>query len=149
MNFINRERSTAMKDKDASSTSILSLSKYMKNSSAQSEEELKQAADALQHARARSREALMLDVHLRDGTIESFDYSLPKRVTYAPEGTLILRFGGDRITVQGSNLERVRQAVTEGRARSILEGTEAEQDAAPDDAAHIERIVIAEGDHEA
>ena len=91
----------------------------------------------------------MLDVQLKDGTIESFDYSLPKRVTYTPEGTLILRFGGDRITVQGSNLERVRQAITEGRARSIQEGTEAEQDAAPDDAAHIERIVIAEGDHEA
>jgi hypothetical protein len=126
-----------MKDEDASSTSILSLSKYMKKSSAQSEEELKEAADALQHARARSREALMLDVHLKDGTIESFDYSLPKRVTYRPGGSLILQFGKDKIKVKGSNLREVRQAVTEGRARSIQEGTEAEKDIAPEDAAVV------------
>jgi hypothetical protein len=134
-----------MKDKDASSPSILSLSKYIKKSSAESEEEIKEAADALQHARARSREALMLDVHLKDGTIESFDYSLPKRVTYRPGGSLILQFGQDKIKVKGSNLTEVRQAVTEGRARSIQEGTQAERDIAPEDAALIESIDIEEG----
>jgi hypothetical protein len=90
----------------------------------------------------------MLDVILADGTIESFDYGVPKRVTYKPEGTLILRFGKDTATVEGSNLQRVRQAVTEGRARIILEGTEAEEGLKPEDAAHIDRIAIKEGDEE-
>lgn len=76
-------------------------------------------AEAFQQARTRSREAIMLDVRLKDGTVESFDYALPKRVTYTPQGMLVLRFGQATIKVQGSNLERVRQAVTEGRAKSI------------------------------
>ena len=88
----------------------------------------------------------MLDVKLRDGTVESFDYSRPKRVTYTPDGTLILRFGEDTIKLRGTGLERVRQAVTEGRARSIQEGTQAEQDVKSEDAAHIERIEIVEGE---
>jgi len=86
---------------------------------------------------------------LRTALIESFDYGLPKRVTYRPNGSLILQFGEDKIKMKGTNLKEVRQAVTEGRARSIQEGTEAERDIGPEDAAHIERIVIAEGDHEA
>jgi hypothetical protein len=120
------------------------LSKYIKKSSADSQEDKKEAADALQHARTRSREALMLDVQLKDGTIESFDYGLPKRVTYRQGGSLILQFGEDKIRVKGSNLNEMRQAVTEGRARSIQEGTQAEQDIAPEDAAHIESIEIEE-----
>jgi hypothetical protein len=88
----------------------------------------------------------MLDVRFADGTIESFDYSLPKRATYKPDGTLIMRFGRDTITIDGSNLHRVRQAITEGRARFIQEGTEAEKGLKPEDAAHIARIVITEGE---
>jgi hypothetical protein len=135
-----------MKDKDAPHSSILSLSRYVRQAPPASAEDENDAAEAFQEARARSREALMLDVRFADGTIESFDYGLPKRVTYKPDGTLILRFGKDTITVEGSNLQRVRQAVTEGRARFIQEGTEAEEGLKPEDAAHIERIEIAEGD---
>lgn len=105
-------------------------------------------ADDYREARARAREALMLDVVFRDGTIESFDYANPKRVTYKPNGTLILRFGKDIITVEGRNLSRIREEIIEGRRRFIREGTEAEMDLKPEDAAHIERIVIAEGDEE-
>jgi hypothetical protein len=96
-------------------------------------------ADAYKEARARSREALMLDVILRDGTIESFDYAAAKRVTYKPDGMLILRFGKDTITVEGRNLHRVRQAVTECRARCIQEGTEAELGLKAEDAAAYRR----------
>jgi hypothetical protein len=133
-----------MKDKDAPHSSVLSFGKFLRKDHADSETE-KEGAEALQQARARSREALMLDVRLKDGTIESFDYSLPKRVTYAPKGILTLRFGDDRINLRGSNLERVRQAVTEGRARSIQEGTEAGHDGKSENAAHIEEIEIVEG----
>jgi hypothetical protein len=134
-----------MKDKDVPPSSVLSLRKYVKNAVPPSaDDDANDAAEDFRKARARSREALMLDVRFPDGTIESFDYSLPKRVTYKPDGTLILRFGQDHITVEGSNLHRVRQAVTEGRQKFIQEGTEAEDGIKPEDAAHIERIVFAE-----
>jgi hypothetical protein len=133
-----------MKDKDDSPSSVLALSRYVRKPATAPDTEDNEPANAFQEARARSREALMLDVVFADGTIESFDYSLPKRVTYKPDGTLILRFGQDTITAKGSNLQRVRQAVTEGRAKAIQEGTEAEQGLKPEDAAHIERIEIVE-----
>ena len=133
-----------MKDSDAPQSSILPLTRYVKKAPAMTEEEERDRTDAFREARTRSREALMLDVRLKDGTIESFDYGVPKRVTYTAKGLLILRFGRDTITVQGSNLQRVRQAVTEGRARFIQEGTEAEEGQKPEDAAHIERIEIVE-----
>lgn len=59
-----------------------------------------------------------------------------------------MRFGKDRIEVTGRNLHRVRQAVTECRAKLIQEGTEAELDVKPDEAAHIDRIVITGPDDE-
>lgn len=121
--------------------SILKFGKMVRKTTSEPDES--KAPDAIQHGRVNSREALMLDVKLKDGTVESFDYSLPKRVTYTAKGALILRFGEDTIKVQGSNLERVRQAVTEGRAKLIQEGTEAEQGVKPEDAAHIEKIEIA------
>jgi hypothetical protein len=110
------------------------------------EPEVQESEEAYKEARAKSREAYMLDVMFADGSIESFDYSLPKRISYNPSGTLILRFGKDRIEVEGRNLHRVRQAVTECRAKLIQEGTEAELDVKPEDAAHIDRIVITEAD---
>jgi hypothetical protein len=98
--------------------------------------------DAYREARARSREALMLDVFLRDGTVESFDYATPKRATFRPDGTLLLQFGEDGVKIKGRNLERVRLAVTECRLRFIREGTVAEADIHPDDATYIESITV-------
>ena len=130
-----------MNDKDDSNPSVLKFGKLVRKAAPESQEA--EAAEAFQQARAKSREALMLDVRLRDGTVESFDYSLPKRVTYKPDGTLVLKFGEDTITLRGNNLDPVRLAVTEGRARSLQEGTQAEQDSTPEHAAHIENIEIA------
>jgi hypothetical protein len=112
------------------------------------EPETEEADESFKEGRAKSREALMLDVVFTDGHIESFDYSMPKRVTYKPDGTLILRFGQARITVEGHNLERLRVSVTECRARTIKQGTEARQDIGREDAMHIDRITITEGDEE-
>lgn len=99
-------------------------------------------SDAMKEARAKSREALMLDVILKDGTVESFDYATPKRATLRPDGTLLLQFGEDGIKIEGRNLERVRLLVTECRLRSISEGTQAEADIHPDDATHIASISV-------
>jgi hypothetical protein len=106
------------------------------------------AAEAFQEARAKSREALMLDVRLTNGTIVSFPYATLRRVTYQPTGVIILRFGVDTITAEGRNLHRLRDALVEHRARFIQEGTEAEEGDKPEDAAHIERIEIVEGEDE-
>jgi len=133
-----------MKDNDVSHSSVVSFERLVRKEQPDSGEE-KDAADGYREARARAREASMLDVVLTDGTIESFDYSLPRRVTFLPEGKLILRFGGDSVVVEGANLALIREQIVEGRRRFIRVGTEAEQDVKPEDAAHIERIEIAEG----
>jgi hypothetical protein len=135
----------AMKDKDASQSSILSFGKRVRKEQPDSGEE-KDGEDGYREARARAREAPMLDVVFTDGRIESFDYSLPKRVTFLPEGRLILRFGGDSIVVEGANLARVREQIVEGRRRFIRVGTEAEEGIKPEDAPHIEKIEITEAD---
>src|ERR1035441_6238412 len=112
------------------------------------EPEVEQSMEAFQEARAKSREALMLDVRLTDGTIESFDYASLRHVKFTPDGTLTLRFGRNRITAEGKNLERLRCAISEHRARFIQEGTEAEEGLKAEDAAHIDHIEIEEGDEE-
>lgn len=111
------------------------------------EPEVEEAMDAYQEARARSREALMLDVRLTDGTIESFDYASLRRVKYRP-GTLTLCFGGEEVVAEGKNLQRLRDAITEHRAKFIKQGTDAEEGLKAEDAAHIESIVIKEADGE-
>ena len=103
-------------------------------------------ADAYKEARARGRQAVMLDIVLSDGTIESFDYALPKRITFKPDGTLILRFGKDEVRIEGPNLDRIREQVAEGRRRFIKEGTDAESDAQAEDGPHVERITIVRGE---
>ncbi len=134
-----------MKDIDALPSSVLSFSKLVRKEPADSGEE-KEGAGNYREARARAREAPMLDVVFTDGRIESFDYSLPRRVTYLPEGKLIVRFGGDTISAVGSNLGRVREQIVEGRRRFIRVGTEAEDGINPEDAPHIESIEIMEAD---
>jgi hypothetical protein len=112
------------------------------------EHDEQEAMDAFQEARAKSREALMLDLRFTDGTIESFDYGSLRRVKYHPDGTLVLRFGKAEVTAEGKNLDRLRDAISEHRARFIQEGTETELGIKPEDAAHIDRIAIEEGDEE-
>jgi hypothetical protein len=53
------------------------------------------------------------------------------------------------ITVLGRNLERVRQLITEGRARFIQEGRHADPETTPEDAPYIEQIALTERDDEA
>lgn len=113
---------------------------------ARPEETHEELDDAFQEARARSREALMLDLVLKDGTIDSFDYTSLRRVIYQPnEGVLKLRFGRDEVQVRGRNMKRLRELITEHRRRFIKEGTQAQMDLASDDAEQIDAIEITEG----
>lgn len=108
------------------------------------ESEIEDTMDAFQEARSRSREALMLDLRFTDGSNESFDYAHLRRASYLPDGAIVLRFGMDEVRAEGKNLKRLYTAITEHRARFIQEGTEAEEGLKPEDATHIERIVITE-----
>ena len=112
------------------------------------EPEVEGAMDAYQEARARSREALMLDVRLTNGTVMSFDYAHLAKSRFLPDGRIVLRFGRDEVTAEGKNLLRLYNAITEHRARFIQEGTEAEGGLKPEDAVHIDRIEIKEGEED-
>jgi hypothetical protein len=128
---------------------ILNVTRFARSSAVRQEEaENDDTLEAFKEARSKSREALMLDVRLTDGTIVSFPYAALSRVTYQPTGVIVLRFGGDTVTAEGRNLHRLRDALAEHRARFIQQGTDAEEEAKPEDAAHIERIQILEGDDE-
>ncbi len=108
------------------------------------EPEVEEAAESFKEARARSRESVMLDVRLADGTIESFPYAYLTRVRYTPGDILLMRFGADEVRAEGKNLARLREAISEHRMRFIQEGTEADEVLKPDEAPHIGRIVITE-----
>jgi hypothetical protein len=110
------------------------------------EPEAEEVRESFQEARARSRESLMLDVRLANGTVESFPYAYLTRVKYLPGDTLILRFGRDEVTAEGRNLSRLREAISEHRARFIQEGTDGEEGLKPEEAPHITQINIVEGE---
>lgn len=82
----------------------------------------------------------MLDVVLRDGTIESFAYAYLTRVSFDPGGMVVLHFGEDKVCIEGRNLGEVRQKVRLHKADEIVEGVETEGTLKPEDAAHIDRI---------
>jgi hypothetical protein len=68
------------------------------------EPEVEEARESYQSARANSRESVMLDVYLADGSVESFPYHFLTRLKYLPGDTLVLRFGKDEVNVEGRNL---------------------------------------------
>jgi len=108
------------------------------------EPEVEEARESFQEGRARSRESVMLDIRLADGSVESFPYAYLTRVRYIPGDILVMRFGGDEVRAEGKNLSRLREAISEHRMRFIQEGTEDDEELKPGEAPHIGRIVITE-----
>ena len=104
--------------------------------------------EAFDDARPRSREDIMLDVRLKDGTREAFNYAYLVKVTFTPGDTLLLRFGTDEVKVQGRRLAPLYERLTEHRARFIQEGTETEEGLKSEDAAHIDAIELSERNDE-
>jgi hypothetical protein len=133
-----------MADTNARRSSV--VDKILQHPAPRHEPEVQEARATHQSARPQSREAVMLDVKMRDGSIESFPYAWLSRVKYQPGDTLTLRFDRSEISIEGRNLSRLRDVVSEHRARFIQEGTEAEEGITPEHSAHIGRIVIVEKD---
>jgi hypothetical protein len=98
--------------------------------------------EAFQEGRTRSRDSVMLDVRFATGDVESFNSAYLTRISYKPGDSLRLQFGGYVIQVEGKRLNRLRDSVSEHRARYIQEGTDAEEGLKPEDAAHIDSILI-------
>lgn len=48
--------------------------------------------------------ALMLELHKKDGTIESFGYAWLARATYEPSEGIVLHFSGTTVKIIGRNL---------------------------------------------
>jgi hypothetical protein len=124
------------------------VERLVKPAAPRHEPEVENNIHEYQEARARSREVLMLDVRLRNGTIMSFDYAHLVKSRFEPEGKIVLRFGRDKVIAEGKNLLQLYGKITEHRQRFIKEGTEAEETLKPEDAAHIDKIEIQEEDEE-
>src|SRR6266480_4341100 len=97
-------RAGALEDSDTEIRRSSALQKILKHPALSKEPEVPEARESYQQGRANSREAIMLDVKLEDGTIESFPYSWLKRVKYVPGDTLTLRFDKDEVSIEGRNL---------------------------------------------
>jgi hypothetical protein len=140
-----------MKDSDSAKPVLANVNRFVKSLPPRrepNEQDEQEAYDAFQEARAQSREALMLDVRLSNGEIVSFPYASLRKAKYLPTGVMMLRFDRDEVTAEGKNLHRLRDAIAEHRARFIQEGTDIERGLKPEDAAHIDRIVITEAEEE-
>jgi hypothetical protein len=106
------------------------------------EPEVQAAKDAYDEVRARSREAPMLEIRFRDGSLEAFDYQSLHHAKSPHEGKILLRFGRKEVIVEGKNLRRRFTSIIEHRQRYISEGTDEEEASKPEDASHIDRITI-------
>jgi hypothetical protein len=108
-----------------------------------------EAAEALEadsaEAMRETRSAVttpMLDLILRDGTVESFSYAYLSRVRFDPRGRLLLHFGDDIAVIEGRNMADIREKVRMHKASEIYEGIEAEEALKTESEAHIERIYL-------
>jgi len=134
-----------MKDSDTHTRLTNSnVHRFAKASPPRHEPNEQEAFDSFQEARSQSREALMLDIRLSNGRIVSLPYSSLSLSDYLPDGTLLLRFGKYQVTAEGRNMLRVRELITEHRARFIQEGMDIERGTKDADAVHFERIEITE-----
>jgi len=131
-----------MPDSSVKRSSI--VEQLLKRPLPQHEPEVEEAAESFQEGRARSRQSLMLDFRLVNGTIESFAYAYLTRVRFTPGDILDMRFGPEEVRVKGKNLSRLRETVTEQRTRFIQEGAEGEEGLKAADEAHVDEILIVE-----
>jgi hypothetical protein len=106
------------------------------------EPEVEQAMQDFAEARARSREAFMLELRFTDGSARSFDYAHLRESEFRPEDKIVLRFGGKEVTAEGKNLRKIYESITEHRRRFINEGTDEEEKSKPESAAHIDKIEV-------
>ncbi len=106
----------------------------------QHEPEVTDAIEASQDARARSRDAVMLDLRLNDGSIESFAYVYLARVRFVPGDVIELFFGKDSVRIVGRNLARLRETIAEHRTRFVQEGADGEDGLKASDAVHVDQI---------
>ena len=122
------------------------VEQLLRKASPQYEPEADDATETFQEGRLRSHQSSMLDFRLVDGTIESFAYAYLTRVRFVPGDRIDMRFGRDEIRVKGRNLSRLCETITEQRTRFIQEGSEGEEGIKPSEAAHVDEIVIIDGE---
>ena len=84
----------------------------------------------------------MLEIRFCGGKIRTFDYANLAETEFVDEGRLILVFGAKQIVVEGKNLRRLHSTISERRQRFICEGTQEDEILKPEDAAHIDRIMV-------
>jgi hypothetical protein len=108
----------------------------------QHEPEVQAAIDTYEEARAKTREAPMLEMRFADRRVACFDYGSLEEAWFLSDGKFTLRFGRKQIIAEGKNLRRLFDTIIEHRQRFICEGTGDEEASKPEDAAHIDKITI-------
>jgi hypothetical protein len=106
------------------------------------EPEVEEAMDTYEEARARSREAFMLELRFKDGKVRNFDYGHLRESEFMPQDKMVFRFAGKEVTAEGKNLRGIYTSITEHRRRFIQEGSAEEEASKPENAAHIDRIEV-------
>lgn len=98
--------------------------------------------EAFEEARPRSREDIMLDVRLRDGSREAFAYAYLTKIKYTPKDVVRIEFGITVVKIAGRRLARLYEALCEHRVRFVQEGNVAEEALREPGDAHIDEIRI-------
>jgi hypothetical protein len=121
---------------------VSAVERIAKTARPRHEPEVEESLDAFEEARARSREAFMLELRFKDGKVRNFDYSHLRESEFVAQDKIVLRFGAKEVTAQGKNLRSVYTSITEHRRRFIQEGTYEEEASKPQNAAHIDKIEV-------
>jgi len=128
-----------MEDTDLKTRSS-AIQKIVDAATPKHEPEVQAAMDAYDEARAKAREAPMLQIRFADGRVGCFDYASLSEAWILSEGKFTLLFGKKEILVEGKNLRRKFTTIIEHRQRFICEGTDQEEEDKPEDASHIDKI---------
>jgi hypothetical protein len=113
--------------------------------------DVRAAFDEVRAPKSRGREGIMLDVRKADGQCYGMSYAYLTRIDFEPGDRMKLHFAGDVVQMEGRRLRSLYRRLLEHRVDAIQEGTDAEDDLKPEDAAHIDRLELIskqEADHD-
>jgi hypothetical protein len=100
--------------------------------------------ESFERARPRSRENVAVDFALSTGRRRAFEYAYLMEHDYEPGDTIHLYFANATGSIEGRNLEALYDLLLEHRVRSVNEGGEDGSARVPEDAEHVDRIMIEE-----
>lgn len=112
---------------------------------------IREAFDEVRAPRSSGRESIMLDVRRADGQCCGLSYAYLVRIDFEPGDRMKLHFADTVVQFEGRRLAGLYARLLEHRVQAIQEGTESEEGLKPEDAPHIDRLMVIsrkEADHD-